>query len=295
LASNRWKFRALEIVMAENPIVHIPTVWPLVNKANHLRRKIIGNARSFDIINWKGTPYGTHERQCLDLQELNDLCPRDGWPTILLIHGGGWVEGDKSSFSALAPLFARRKIMAVSMNYRLGPEFQWPAQLEDVLSAIDFLREQQIDLSRLALWGVSAGAHLALMAAIARPEQIKCIVTIGAPTDIENLHLDSCQEVFAQKQLQTASPIHFSDCPLPPTLMLHGEKDKTVPVSHTLDFAKQRSCTEVMIIKDGDHGLRWPIVPSFKAKRKAIDWVEQTMDMPPVGSKWKRRKKKKSS
>jgi len=281
--------------MAENPLVHVPSVWPLVNRANQLRRNIVGNLRSFDIINWDGTPYGSHPRQCLDLQELNDLCPRDGWPTVLLVHGGGWVEGDKSHFSALAPLFARRKIMAVAMNYRLGPEYQWPAQLEDILAAIDFLRAQQVDLSRLALWGCSAGAHMALLAAMERPKQIRCVVTIGAPTDIHNLALDSCEEVFSTEQRISASPIRYPEKELPPTLMLHGESDRTVPVSHSINFAAQRSTTETLIVEDGDHGLRWPLYTSYQAKRKAIEWLVTQMDMPPVGSKWKRRKKKKSS
>lgn len=279
--------------MAENPIVHVPQAWPLVHQVNQLRRNVVGNLRSFDIINWKGTPYGEHPEQCLDLQELNDLCPRDGWPTILLIHGGGWVEGDKNHFNALAPLFARRRIMAVSMNYRLGPRFQWPAPLQDVLSAIDFLRSQQVDLSRLALWGVSAGAHLALMAALQRPEQIRCVVTIGAITDVSSLTLDSRDDVFRPEQFQDASPQQYTTQQLPPTLMLHGEKDRTVPVQQTLDFANQRPSTETLIVPEGDHGLRWPILSSLRAKRSAMDWVVQQMDMPPVGSKWKRRKKKK--
>jgi len=191
----------------------------------------------------------------------------------------------------MSPVFARKRIMGVAMNYRLAPEFRWPAQIDDVLLAIDFLQQQQIDLARLALWGVSAGGHLALMAALRRPDAIRCVVTIGAPTDLHRLPLDSWNDVFDEKVLTEASPLHQKGR-LPPTLMLHGGQDRTVSVEHTLDFASQRPEVKTVVVADGDHGLRWPILSSFRAKRSAMSWLLEQMDPPPVGSKWKRRKKK---
>ena len=116
--------------MAENPLTHVPKAWPTIHKLNHIRRKIVSQARSFDIINWENTHYGSDRHQQMDIHELNDLCPRDGWPTVVLIHGGGWEQGDKKDVEHLAPLFARYGIMACSINYRLAPDNKWPCQLE---------------------------------------------------------------------------------------------------------------------------------------------------------------------
>ena len=277
--------------MAENPLVRVPKLWPMVNRSNQLRRNVVGKARSFDIIEWDNTPYGPDTRQQLTFYELNDLCPRDGWPTVLLIHGGGWAEGDRSHFNAIAPLFARRGIQAVSMNYRLSPENRWPAQVDDVVLALEFLREQQIDRNRIALWGHSAGGHMALMAAIRKPDWIKCVVTVGAPTALDRCVVDTIPSTFAESDLHNASPAYRTE-PLPPVLCVHGKLDRVVGIHHADRLAKQHPNVETLLVENGDHGVRWPIIAGWRAKKTARDWLTQQLDLPQRGSKWKRRKKK---
>ncbi len=276
-----------------NPLVRIPRLVPVAEKINQLRRTVEGDLRSFDIIRWNGTPYGLHPNQCMDISEVNDLCPRDGWPTVLCIHGGGWIEGDKSQFVALLPQFAKRKIMAASMNYRLAPEVTWKEQVEDVLKALDFLKSQQVDHKRIALWATSAGAHLALLAAAQRPEQIRCVVTIGAATDPSTLDTDLTREAFPNPHDPLCNP-HKQCMNLPPTLMLHGELDPVIPLSQHKRFDDEHQSVTSWVLNDGDHHLRWPIVQGWRMRQKALQWLVTTMDLPTVGSKWKRRRKKKS-
>ena len=280
--------------MAENPLVHIPQLLPLVHTVRSFGKDILANMRSFDIIHWDGTPYGAHPKQTLDIQEVNDLCPRDGWPTVLLLHGGGWIEGDKREFRDYMPLLAQQKIMAVSMNYRLADEVGWQEQVEDVLLAIDFLRSQQVDLQRIALWGISAGGHLALLAASRRPEQIRCVVTIGSPTNLAQLHPSSIPHSFFTNGTLSpeASPQHSSRH-IPPTLLVHGEKDTVIPVEQSREFASTHPQATLWKVQDGDHGLHWPLYAGWKSKKDAMQWMIQQLDMPPSGSKWKRRKKNK--
>ncbi len=278
--------------MAENPIVHIPKAWPAVRTLNQLRRNIVSKARSFDIMRWEGTPYGPHPRQRMEIDELNDLCPRDGWPTVLMVHGGGWVEGSSADYTHLAPLFARRGIMACAMNYRLAPDDRWPAQQEDIFAALDFLRSQQVDLSRLAIWGDSAGAHMALHAALHYPHPIAAVVAIGAPTNLSRLPYSLWGAAFSESQLKDASPISYGDRPLPPTLLLHGEKDRVVPVEKSRMFAQLFPQATLWELKDGDHGIRWPLHTAWRLKRRALQWLVSTLALPSRGSKWKRRKKK---
>ncbi len=274
-----------------NPLVKIPRLVPVAEKINQLRRQVESDIRGFDIIRWDGTPYGKHPLQCMDIAEVNDLCPRDGWPAVLCIHGGGWIEGDKSQFIALLPQFAKKKIMAASVNYRLAPSVTWQEQVDDIVQAIDFILSQQVDTQRIALWATSAGAHLALLAAAKRPHQIRCVVTIGAITDPASLDTDMTREAFANPQDPLGSPL-LQCAQLPKTLMLHGTLDPVVPIAqHTRFVAKHPQVTS-WVLEGGDHHLRWPVAQGWNLRRKALQWLVQEMDIPSVGSKWRRRKKK---
>lgn len=265
---------------------------PLLPTMNRIRRTLVARARSFDMITWSGTPYGTEPMQVLDMQEINDLCPRDGWPTVLLIHGGGWKEGDKEQFNTLMPQFSRKRVQAVAMNYRLAPTVSWREQVADVHQAIDFLREQQVDLKRIALWGVSAGGHLALLAALER-DDIAAVVTIGAPTDLTRISRDEWQVAFEEDELKEASPLHKESMLVPPTFMLHGELDTVIPVSQLNAFVAKHPSVQSKIIPSGNHGLQWPPIIASRAKEQAFEWLIQQLNLPSVGSKWKRRQKKK--
>lgn len=292
--NRRSNGKAPKVNMSENPLVHIPQTWTALQKANDYRRMVLNQLRSFDQIQWDGTPYGKHPDQVMKIYELNDLCPRDGWPVILMIHGGAWREGSKYEFDHIAPMLAKKGIMVCSMDYRLAPSSRWPCQLEDVLLALDFLNQQQVDPNRIALWGFSAGGHMALMAALERPEQIRCVVAHGAPTDLELTGEDLWGSCFDEEMLSTASPINHPSQKLPPTLLLHGALDRTVRIEHARLFQSSRpeECT-LLEVPDGDHGLRWPLLKSWRAKRRAYAWIEKMMDLPARGSKWKRHKRKK--
>ena len=97
------------------------------------------------------------------------------------IHGGGWLEGDKSSFSTAAVRtpgnifdFAEHGLAAATMNYRLSGEATYPVALEDCQTAIAWLRahadEFGLDPKRIGVYGNSAGGHLALLLAMAPGE-----------------------------------------------------------------------------------------------------------------------------
>jgi len=279
--------------MAENPLVHVPAALPVFQRANALRRQMVGRLRSWDMLRWDDVAYGQDLAQRLQIWELNDLAPRDGWPAVLLLHGGGWIEGSRRDFESMAPLLARRGILAASVDYRLAPAHRWPAQLEDVLSALQFLREQQVDLDRIALWGHSAGGHLAQMVGLLRSEQVRCVVALGAPSDLTNLEgPDQLDLVFGDEDLRAASPVHVECESPPPTLLVHGVADRMVDVEQSRQHARVRPDTVTLWeVPDGDHGLRWPLVQSLRIRRRAVDWLEEQLDLQPRGSKWRRRKK----
>ena len=113
--------------------------------------------------------YGPHDRHRLDLYSRGAT---DGLrPVLLFVHGGGFLAGDKGGNTAwpnasVGRMAARRGLLGAVMNYRLAPEATWPAGGEDVLAALDWLREHAAehggDPDRIILMGTSAGAvHVA--------------------------------------------------------------------------------------------------------------------------------------
>jgi acetyl esterase/lipase len=183
--------------------------------------------------------YGTAGGQSL----LLDTCVPEGKglrPAVILIHGGGWSGGDKEDMEFLYKPLSEAGFVWFSINYRLAPQHRWPACIEDVRTAIRWVRanatEYRGDAARIALIGYSAGGHLACLAAVqADPaERVQAVVGIAPPTDHEadsarrgglspsmQKLLDRPGEMNddARTMLQRISPIQYVNAGLPPFLL----------------------------------------------------------------------------
>lgn len=106
-----------------------------------------------------------HERQKLDVYLPPNAAA--SCPLIVWIHGGAWKEGSKEGPPALGML--DKGWVVASLNYRFSQHAIFPAQIEDCKAAIRFLRAKaerfHIDKQRVAVWGASAGGHLAALLA----------------------------------------------------------------------------------------------------------------------------------
>ena len=105
--------------------------------------------------------------------------PPSGWPCVLYLHGGGWVLGDIDTENTVCTnMCSRAKCVVVTTDYRLAPEHPYPAAVEDSWEAVLWtmrsgVSELDLDLSKLAMAGSSAGANLAAaitQRAVTRPE-----------------------------------------------------------------------------------------------------------------------------
>ena len=94
-------------------------------------------------------------------------------PAIVWLHGGGWRAGNRTLGPNLARFFAGAGFAMAAIDYRLSRRALFPAQIEDVRTAIRWLRavaaSHGIAADRLGLWGASAGGHLAALAGLAPP------------------------------------------------------------------------------------------------------------------------------
>jgi acetyl esterase/lipase len=111
-------------------------------------------------------------RGSFDLYEPRSDGARTARPVVLVIHGGAWRGGDKAWGQQFAEELCPYGYVVVAVNYRLSSREggTWPAQIEDVQKAIRYLRANaaalRIDPERMATLGMSAGGHLATMAAL---------------------------------------------------------------------------------------------------------------------------------
>ena len=177
-------------------------------------------------------------------------------PTVVMIHGGAWQRGSPTDNASVSRYFAGQGYTVVAIAYRFAPQYPFPAQIEDVRSALEFIRQNaakyEIDLNRMAIMGRSAGAHLAMLAAYRasplKPSDtppFRAVVNYYGPVDLTKGYFDppNPDPIDSQKTLkallggtpdqfpdlyQAASPINFVRPNLPPTLLVYGGRDHIV-------------------------------------------------------------------
>ena len=184
-------------------------------------------------------------------------------PLVLLVHGGGWRAGERAHLSTEIEHLVGAGFAAASVDYRLVPDHSYPAPVSDVRCAIRFLRTQadrlRIDPTRIAAVGFSAGGHLVSLAAVADDPALDdapcehraspvpdAWVAYFAPFDLTNMEswphpaARALVERFLGARLQdaparvlSASPLHRVRTPVPPAFLVHGTRDRVVPVSQS--------------------------------------------------------------
>jgi hypothetical protein len=141
---------------------------PTLAVVQNLGERVAGRVLSIGLLRWPAVPYGPEPAQQLYLWELHDLAPRDGWPAVILVP----PDADAAhTFAALGPRLAQNGVLAAALRYRPGHA------AEDLATALAFLRSQQVDQERVALWGEGAGAELAVEAA--RTHAVRAVVALG--------------------------------------------------------------------------------------------------------------------
>ena len=217
------------------------------------------------------------------------FCPPEGEANgsgIVIIHGGGWREGDKNQLRGYGILLAREGFTCLSASYRLSQEEIWPAQIQDVNCAIRYIRANsnklKIDPNRIGVTGNSAGGHLSLMSALSDIDpsfegeggnnhvtsEVKAVCAIYPPAQIRKYEdTDAIFDAYkalmgndaSQEDFDKASPILQINNQFPPTMLIHGSTDSVVKLSDSTDlYTKLTNLnipTELHIFSQEEHAF----------------------------------------
>lgn len=235
----------------------------------------------------------------LDLYLPAQVSDNSATPCIVWIHGGAFAMGSRSilpGFLVDANFFhtlTQAGFAVAAIDYRLSGEAQWPAQLDDVMAAVRWLKHRSaelgLDSSRFAVWGESAGGHLAVSAGIRgttnfgnqdHPEQSAAVAAIvdwygptnfaqmdaqggtisimrhDAPESPESLLLGGpIQELPAR--VADADPCTHVHKGVPPVLIRHGLNDRLVPAGQSQllfdALSKVGSEVDIKLLPGVDH------------------------------------------
>ncbi len=239
-------------------------------------------------------------------------------PAMLYIHGGGWKVGSKKNVPPwLKQGVVDGRFSVVSVEYRFTDVAPHPAQTNDCLRAVQFVRyhsrKWNIDPDRLGATGGSAGGHLSLYVAlhddVADPvasdpvqrasSRVACAVGFAGPTDwnllgeIQHDH-PAFRELlgyepgtpFAEmkaESIQDVSPVTFVSEDDPPIMIVHGDIDKAVPLEHAVQLHNRLKdsgvTSELIVVKDAGHGVAGARGPEFV--KRAEFFVQQVFTTAP--------------
>jgi len=206
-------------------------------------------------------------------------------PAIVIVHGGGWREGDEKQLRGYGILLAREGFVCICTSYRLSTEATWPAQIQDVNCAIRYMKANSEDLSldpnRIGVTGNSAGGHLSLMAALKNYDKnfdgeggnnhvdsdVKAVCAIYPPARIVKYDnsdpiIDAYKMLMGdagQEEYDKASPLLQIKSDFPPTMLIHGSSDSVVKLEDSTDLYKklreENIPTELHIFSEEDHAF----------------------------------------
>ena len=222
-------------------------------------------------------------------------------PGVIVIHGGGWVQGDKESrLERFCLPFVEHDFVVANVEYRLAKAAPAPAAVNDVLVAAKWFRDHaadyKVDPNRIIAAGDSAGGHLALMVGMA-PESvglgpsIKVAAVINfygisdVPDQLEGPHLQQYAVTWIPEQpgrmnlAEKLSPVYYVRKGLPHILRIHWDADTTVPYQQSVRLTKNLKAAgnqaDLITVSGGKHGFPpeemnklWPQIFKWLKKQK---------------------------
>ena len=204
-------------------------------------------------------------------------------PAVAWFHGGSWRNGSPRQFRRQSQFLASQGLVCASVRYRLSGEAPFPAGLSDAKCAVRFMRAHAakygVDPDRIAVGGGSAGGHLAMMVGLTPGKyedgpygkfssRANLLIGFNPVFDLrQGCIVKAVQQWLDAKaptaeQLAAISPIVHVTRDAPPTLLMHGTRDNTVP------FAQAEAMRDVL----ARHGVA---VTLFAAEGQGHGWFNR--------------------
>ena len=195
--------------------------------------------------------YGSHARQYLDIMR-----PTTGGNEnlVVFVHGGAWGSGFPLLYRLTANTFLKQGSSVAVLGYRTYPSANVDGQVDDVTMALHFLRTSIPEFSNVVFVGHSTGAHLGALGILRGDMKVDRFVGISGVYDIQNHYSfergrgierisplapacgGSIRRWKASSPLQIVEGSSYRNSKLPPIMLVHGEKDSTVPYSSSSTF-----------------------------------------------------------
>jgi acetyl esterase/lipase len=214
-------------------------------------------------------------------------------PAVLFVHGGSWSGGDKAGSEGVletADLLERGYLVA-AINYRLFPEYTFPAPIHDVKCAVRYLRANAaalgIDPQRIGAWGTSAGGMLVSLLGTTdrgaglegdggyadQSSRVQAVADLFGRADlapVPQTRPDLLPVFGGPDNLALYSPVTYVSADDPPFLIVHGDDDTVVPPELSQEFFERlRSAgvpAELLRVAHAGHGLGSTTAPTVPAR-----------------------------
>lgn len=205
----------------------------------------------------------------------------DGHPIVVVVHGGGWVGGDKADHRADIQRLAGQGYVALSVNYRLvrGWQNRFPAATADVRCAVRWAKAHAAeiggDASRVFAVGLSAGAHLAALLGTSPDDarlddgtcpidgspSVRSVVSYYGRMDLRRAPIPDYLVAFIGREgdwmerERIASPLLQVTPATSPMLFVHGTADGVVPIDHSRLMHDAVADSELVELPGFGHGF----------------------------------------
>jgi acetyl esterase/lipase len=235
--------------------------------------------------------YGTDPAQTLDIWTPEQ--PGTRRPVLVFIYGGGWRSGSPGEYRFIGRHYARKGYVVAVLGYRLTPDGQFPAMLEDSAKGIawvrDHIAEHGGDPAQVIAMGHSAGAYNAVMLALdprwlAREgvpaDYLKGVVALAGPYDFYPFTSASTRAAFGGAADPAATqPVRFARAGVPPLLLASGDADTTVRPRNSMTLAKALSAagspTQTVLFKGMGHaGILMTLAAPWNRDRRVGDAID---------------------
>ena len=263
------------------PTVAAPFAWRSAERALSDASIPAARSRAFDVDVLRDVPVRLRDGSSLALDVYR---PRDagavpgrasraaaGLPLIVAIYGGAWAFGSRAEISPLARWYAARGYAVAVVDYRHAPRYRFPVQREDVEDALRAIAANagawHVNARRIALFGRSAGAELALLAAERpQPLRVRAVVAYYSPIDliggwkdpprpdpanvrgILETYIGGPPDAAHLAAYRAASPLDGARRGMPPALLIGGARDQLVLLAFQRTFAARLRALGVPVV-----------------------------------------------